>query len=92
MAKEYTKHDEEFKKMIVNLCETSKDKTMSDISREYGVSRTCITNWRKKSGTITTSTGEVTNNDEIIKLKKKNRELEQEVEILKKAVAIFSKK
>ena len=92
MAKEYTKHDEEFKKMIVNLCETSKDKTMSDISREYGVSRTCITNWRKKYGTITTSTGEVTNNDEIIKLQKKNRELEQEVEILKKAVAIFSKK
>ena len=92
MAKEYTKHDEEFKKMIVNLCENSKDKTMCDIAREYGVSRTCITNWRKKYGTITTSTGEVTNNDEIIKLKKKNLELEQEVEILKKAVAIFSKK
>ena len=46
----------------------------------------------KKYGTITTSTGEVTNNDEIIKLQKKNLELEQEVEILKKAVAIFPKK
>ena len=46
----------------------------------------------KKYGTIITSTGEVTNNDEILKLQKKNRELEQEVEILKKAVAIFSKK
>ena len=31
MKKEYDKHDEEFKKMIVNLCETNKDKTMSDI-------------------------------------------------------------
>lgn len=92
MAKEYTKHDEEFKKMIVNLCETNKDKTMSDIAREYGITRTSITNWRKKYGTITTSTGETTTNDEILKLKKTNKELEQEVEILKKAVAIFSKK
>ena len=41
---------------------------------------------------IITSTGEVTTNDEILKLKKKNMELEQEVEILKKAVAIFSRK
>lgn len=92
MPKEYTQRDEEFKKMIVNICETSKDKTMSDIAREYGISRTNITNWRKKYGTITTSTGETTTNDEIIKLQKKNKELEQEVEILKKAVAIFSKK
>jgi transposase len=92
MAKEYTKHDEEFKKMIVNLCETNKDKTMSDIAREYGITRTSITNWRKKYGTIITSTGEVTNNDELLKLKKRNHELELENEILKKAVAIFSKK
>ena len=33
--------------MIVNLCETGKDKTMSDIAREYGITRTSITNWRK---------------------------------------------
>ena len=52
MAKEYAKHDEEFKKMIVNLCETSKDKTMSDIAREYGITRASITQWRKKYGTI----------------------------------------
>ena len=92
MKKEYAKHDEEFKKMIVNLCETNKDKTMSDIAREYGITRTSITQWRKKYGTITTSTGITTNNDEILKLQKKNHELEIENEILKKAVAIFSKK
>ena len=48
--------------------------------------------WIKKYGTIITSTGEVTNNDEILKLKKKLHEVELENEILKKAVAIFSKK
>ena len=91
MKKEYTKHDEEFKKMIVNLCETNKDKTMSDIAREYGITRTSITQWRKKYGTITTSTGEITNNDEILKLKKELQQVQLENEILKKAVAIFSK-
>ena len=92
MAKEYAKHDEEFKKMIVNLCETSKDKTMSDIAREYGLTRTSITQWKKKYGTITTSTGETTSNDEILKLKKELQQVQLENEILKKAVAIFSKK
>ena len=91
MKKEYAKHDEEFKKMIVNLCETNKDKTMSDIAREYGLTRTSITNWRKKYGTITTSTGETTSNDEILKLKKELQQVQLENEILKKAVAIFSK-
>lgn len=79
------------KKMIVNLCETSKDKTMSDIAREYGITRTSITQWRKKYGTITTSTGETTSNDEILKLKKELQQVQLENEILKKAVAIFSK-
>lgn len=91
MSKQYTQRDEEFKKMIVNLCETNSDKTMSDIAREYGMNRTNITNWRKIYRTIITSTGEVTNNNEILKLQKKNRELERENEILKKVVAIFSK-
>ena len=46
----------------------------------------------KKYGTITTSTGEVTNNDEILKLKKELQQVQMENEILKKVVAIFSKK
>lgn len=91
MKKEYAKHDEEFKRMIVNLCETNKDKTMSDIAREYGLTRTSITQWKKKYGTITTSTGETTSNDEILKLKKELQQVQLENEILKKAVAIFSK-
>lgn len=81
MKKEYTKHDEELKKMIINLCETSKDKTISDIAREYGITRTSITNWRKKYGTIIISIGKFTTDYEILKLQKKNKELEQDVEI-----------
>ena len=90
MARQYKSYDEDFKKTIVNLYENGKG--ISDLSKEYGVGKSTIDSWIKKYKTITTSTGETTTNDEILKLQKKNRELEQEVEILKKAVAIFSKK
>lgn len=88
MAKNYKQYDEDFKKTIVSLYESGKK--ISELSREYGVGHTNIRNWINKYQTITTSTGEVTNNDEILKLQKKNKELELENEILKKAVAIFS--
>ena len=90
MARQYKSYEEEFKKTVVSLYENGKG--ISELSREYGIGKSTIDSWIKKYKTITTSTGEVTNNDEILKLQKKNRELEQEIEILKKAVAIFSKK
>ena len=90
MARQYKSYDEDFKKTIVNLYENGKG--ITELSREYGVGKSTIDSWIKKYKTIITSTGETTTNDEILKLQKKNRELEQEVEILKKAVAIFSKK
>ena len=90
MARQYKSYDEDFKKTIVNLYENGKG--ISELSREYGVGKSTIDSLIKKYKTIITSTGETTTNDEILKLQKKNRELEQEVEILKKAVAIFSKK
>ena len=68
------------------------EKKLAELSREYGINESTIRPWTKKYGTITTSTGEITNNDEIRKLKKKLQEIELENEILKKAVAIFSKK
>ena len=89
MAKQYKQYDENFKKTIVDLYESGK--TIADLSREYGVGHTNIRNWIKKKKKITTSTGEITNNDEILKLKKELQQVQLENEILKKAVAIFSK-
>ncbi|MBR2833076.1 MAG: transposase [Bacilli bacterium] len=90
MSKTYKSFDEDFKKTLVSLYESGKK--ISDLGREYGVNESTIRSWITKYGTITTSAGETTTNDEIIKLQKRNHELEQENEILKKAVAIFSKK
>ena len=89
MAKQYKQYDEDFKKTIVSLYESGKK--ISELSREYGVGHTNIRNWINKYQTITTSTGEITNNDEILKLKKELQQVQLENEILKKAVAIFSK-
>ena len=70
MAKQYKSYDEEFKKTLVSLYENGK--RLSELSREYGVNESTIRPWIKKYGTIITSTGETTTNDEILKLQKKS--------------------
>ncbi len=90
MERTHKRYDEDYKKSIVKLIENGK--SISEIEREYGISRKNLYNWKYKYGKITTSTEETTTNDEIIKMKKKLQELEMENEILKKAVAIFTKK
>lgn len=90
MAREYKSYDEDYKKNIVKLYENGK--SIADIAREYGINRKLIYVWKDKYGTITTSTGETTTNDEILKLKRELNEIKVENEILKKAVAIFTKK
>ena len=89
MSKTYKSYDEDFKKTLVSLYESGKK--LSDLSREYGVNESTIRPWITKYGTITTSTGETTCNDEILKLKKELQQVQLENEILKKAVDIFSK-
>lgn len=83
-------YTEEFKKTIVELYEAG-NKTKTELAREYGTSEGNVRTWIKKYGKIKTSTGETTNNDEIVRMKKKMLEIETENEILKKALAIFSK-
>ncbi len=90
MARDYKKYDEDYKKNIVKLYENGKP--IADIAREYGINRKLIYVWKDKYGTITTSTGETTTNYEILKLKKELNDIKIENEILKKAVAIFTKK
>ena len=64
MIKTYKSYNEEFKKTIVTLYESGK--RLFELSREYGINKSNIRTRIKRYRTITTSTGEVTNNDEII--------------------------
>ena len=83
-------YDESFKKTIVDLYHSGKGVT--ELSREYGVALSCIHKWIKAYSPIETSTGETTTNADILKLQKELAKLKEENEILKKAVAIFSKR
>lgn len=85
-------YDEDFKKMIVELYESKKP--VCEIKREYGLVDATIYRWINEYGKIKTETetGESTSNHEMKKLKKENLKLKEELEILKKAIAIFTPK
>lgn len=83
-------YDEDFKKMIVELYENKKP--VYELKREYGLADATIYRWINEYGKIKTETGEITNNHEIKRLKKENLKLKEELEILKKAIAIFTPK
>ena len=83
------KYDEEFKRQTVQ--KVLDGQSVRSVSRELGVTESQIHKWRRaalsngdgiKSGTELTETAA---------LKKRIRELEMEVEILKKAALIFGR-
>lgn len=85
------RYDEDFKKTIVDLY-NSGNKTISELKREYGLSNVSIYKWIKNYSPITTDDGNTTNNKEISQLKKELARTKEELEILKKAIAIFTQK
>ena len=96
-------YTEDFKKMIIEVYNTGKP--IKEICEEYGVSTTSLNNWinqvqpkEKISKKPIITTNNKKNNEikdkkeveEISKLKKENEKIKMELEILKKAIAIFS--
>ncbi len=74
-------YDVDFKKTIVDLYQSGKG--ASELSREYGLSKSNIYKWVSLYSPVKTSTGEVTSNDEILKLKKEMSKLKEENEIFR---------
>lgn len=83
------KYDRDFKREAVK--KVFSGQTVRSVSRELGVSEGLLHKWKRKildDGDGVWSGGELSEN---VKLKKKVRELEQELEIVKKAALIFGK-
>lgn len=85
--KQYT---EEFKNMIVELYNSGK--TLAELSSEYALSKSTITTWIKKNKPITVNKDTTISAADYQAMLKKMARLEEENEILKKAMGIFARK
>lgn len=83
------KYNLDFKKTIVDLYHSGS--SVKELSSEYGVSEVTIYKWVKDFTPIS-SEKEALTPKELAEIQKENLRLKQEVEILKKAMAIFAKK
>lgn len=89
-GKTSNKFNSEFRQMIVELYQSGTP--VKNISSEYGVSETTIYKWIKKLNPIPLEGGESFTPEDFLKLQKEMRRIQEENEILKKAMAIFAKK
>ncbi|GMA52931.1 transposase [Alicyclobacillus contaminans] len=83
MAKKY---NQETRELILQL--NKRGQSVPSLAREYGISEATIFNW-KKEYTPDEETGK--SQADIHQMEKKMHRLEQENDILKKAITIFTK-
>jgi len=89
-------YDKEYKENITKaVIQAQKNgKGISESAKEYGIPDSSLHRWvreYKKNGTFVGSGNVKPENEELIKLKRLNKELEEENAILKKAAAYFAK-
>ncbi len=80
MAKKF---NDDFKQTIIDLYKSGK--SVSDLSREYGITKVTIYSWIDKKKVVQVEDEELTK-DDILFFKKRIAELEEENEILKKQI------
>ena len=85
----WKKYDDEFKRNA--LQKVFDGQSVRSVAEELGVNESLIHKWKRAALTKGNGTRSGTELSEIEVLKKRNRELEQENEILKKAALIFGR-
>lgn len=83
----------EFRQRAIELARTS-DKPLGDVATELGISRSCLQNWirQDKVDAGDSSSGlSSTEKKELAELRKRNRQLEMENDVLKRAAAYFAR-
>jgi transposase len=87
--------DQEYKIQAVELC-LQGDKSIAQVARELDLTYNTLHRWvqeyKESNGTSFIGSGNVKpENQEVLQLRKRNQELEEELAILKKALGIFSR-
>lgn len=84
---------DEFKKQMVNLYNSGKSRT--EIIKEYDLTPSALAKWinnYNNSGSFKAEDNRTAEENELIELRKRNRQLEMEVDILKQAALIMGRK
>lgn len=84
------RYTDDFRKMVVDLYHSGQ--SVKDLSGEYGVSEVTIYAWIKKFNPVELEDGSSITPDDFVKLQKQMLKVQEENEILKKAMPIFAKK
>jgi transposase len=90
MAKGQKQYTDEFRNTIVELYNAGK--SVTELSGEYALSKSTISGWIKKNKPIAVDKNTTVTVSEYQAMLKKNKQLEEEIEILKKAMGIFARK
>lgn len=85
----WKKYDDEFKRNA--LQKVFDGQSVRSVAEELGINESLIHKWKRAAKTAGDGSRIGAEISEIEALKKRNRELEQEVEILKKATLIFGR-
>ncbi len=94
MEKKSKRYPEEFKKQIVALHQEG-GRGMSELGREYNISTSTVSKWVKDftaSGSFKAKDNRSTEETELLALRKRNKQLEMENDILKQAALIMARK
>jgi len=84
------RYNDNFRKMVVDLYHSGQ--SVRSLSSEYGVSEVTIYAWIKKITPMDLEDGSSITPDDYANLQKQMLKLQEENDILKKAMAIFAKK
>jgi transposase len=83
----------EFKAEIVELCQRG-DRSVGQVSRDFDLTETAVREWARQAGRDagTRQDGGLTTAErqELAQLRRENRRLREDVEILKRATAFFA--
>ena len=86
-------HDEAFKRQIVQLYESGKPSR--EIRAEYDIARSTPRRWVqgiRNSGSTRAADNRTPEQNELIELRKRNRQLEMEVDVSEQAAPVFARR
>jgi transposase len=85
-------HPPEFRARAVELAR-ERAKPMAQIAKDLGISEGCLRNWLHQADVDSGTREGLTTSEraELVKLRRENRTLAMEIEILKRAAAYFAK-